>query len=377
DEYGLIVCGWSAAWDVALRAALERAPGRRYSTYWSTRSPLGVEAQRLVLLRRAEVISGKDANALFVELLERVRDLGDLDRSPLTKDMAVARAKRYLEEGNGARIRLHDLVMEETGRVYEQINGPEFPSGGHGRVATAELARRLERYTIICDTLLALVIAGCRWGTADQESLWVASLERVVPADYDRGFGALGTLRSYPALLLLYGGCLAALAGERYDTVAALLLRVRVRDLGKGKSIFRQLDPTNMLQVEDGRQIPGLTRSAPAGSDYVFRTLRTPLCSLLPDDAHYEQLFDFFEYLYALLHADARLEAGDPLSAPVGRFARNREFRRERLPALTEEIATMGSEWPLLRAGLFGGSLELLNRVKLLLDQEMFSPGPW
>ena len=34
DEYGLIVCGWSANSDVALRNALYRAKSRRYSTYY-------------------------------------------------------------------------------------------------------------------------------------------------------------------------------------------------------------------------------------------------------------------------------------------------------------------------------------------------------
>ena len=30
DEFGLIVCGWSAEWDGALRSALIRAPSRRF-----------------------------------------------------------------------------------------------------------------------------------------------------------------------------------------------------------------------------------------------------------------------------------------------------------------------------------------------------------
>ena len=34
DEFGLIVCGWSAVWDGALRDALYRAPARRFTTYW-------------------------------------------------------------------------------------------------------------------------------------------------------------------------------------------------------------------------------------------------------------------------------------------------------------------------------------------------------
>lgn len=37
DEFGLIVAGWSGDWDRALRAAILRAPNRRYSSYWLTR----------------------------------------------------------------------------------------------------------------------------------------------------------------------------------------------------------------------------------------------------------------------------------------------------------------------------------------------------
>ncbi|MGO8872376.1 MAG: SIR2 family protein, partial [Acidimicrobiales bacterium] len=40
DKYGLVVCGWSATWDPALRDAILRSPGRRYSTYWCTISEL-------------------------------------------------------------------------------------------------------------------------------------------------------------------------------------------------------------------------------------------------------------------------------------------------------------------------------------------------
>lgn len=33
SDFGMIVCGWSGDWDVALRAALERASQCRYSAY--------------------------------------------------------------------------------------------------------------------------------------------------------------------------------------------------------------------------------------------------------------------------------------------------------------------------------------------------------
>lgn len=39
DDYGLVVSGWSGDWDVALRAAIERCPNRRFTTYWMSRAP--------------------------------------------------------------------------------------------------------------------------------------------------------------------------------------------------------------------------------------------------------------------------------------------------------------------------------------------------
>ena len=53
DQYGLVVCGWSAVWDEALREAILRSPGRRFATYWLRRGPLGTQAQEIVNHRQA------------------------------------------------------------------------------------------------------------------------------------------------------------------------------------------------------------------------------------------------------------------------------------------------------------------------------------
>lgn len=56
DEHGLIVCGWSGEWDHALRAAMLRAPNRRYPVFWATRGSPGDGAQQLIAHRHARVI---------------------------------------------------------------------------------------------------------------------------------------------------------------------------------------------------------------------------------------------------------------------------------------------------------------------------------
>lgn len=68
DEYGLIVCGWSADWDVGLRGALERCKSHRYTTYWTARGTPGEAAKQIIHLRRAAHVPIQDADSFFSAL---------------------------------------------------------------------------------------------------------------------------------------------------------------------------------------------------------------------------------------------------------------------------------------------------------------------
>jgi hypothetical protein len=85
DEYGLIVCGWSGEWDIALRAAFMRAPNRRFSIYWAVRGELAAGARELVDHRRARIVQIKEADSFFKGLRERVEALAQTQRqNPLS-----------------------------------------------------------------------------------------------------------------------------------------------------------------------------------------------------------------------------------------------------------------------------------------------------
>ena len=106
DEFGLIVCGWSAEWDTALSSAIVRCPTRRFTSYWLARGALGEEAENLVAKRKAEVITIADADSGFSQIGEKIEALRALDRPhPLSTGVAVATVKRYLL----TRIRLRQL----------------------------------------------------------------------------------------------------------------------------------------------------------------------------------------------------------------------------------------------------------------------------
>lgn len=162
DEFGLIICGWSAEWDTALRAALERCQGHRFSTYWAARGVLGEVAKPLVTLRRGEIIQIRDADTFFQELAEKVAALQEIDRPrPLSAKVAIATVKKYLVDDR-YRIRLHDLVMEELNKLDGGLSDTHFPVG---MPPTPEaLIQRVQRYEALAEILLAIMITRCYWG---------------------------------------------------------------------------------------------------------------------------------------------------------------------------------------------------------------------
>ena len=77
EEHGFIVCGWSAAWDAALRRAFERRKGRRYTTYWADVVPPGEHASRLIELLEGEFIQVKSADDFFTGIVDKLKSLDD------------------------------------------------------------------------------------------------------------------------------------------------------------------------------------------------------------------------------------------------------------------------------------------------------------
>ena len=110
DEFGLIVCGWSAKWDSALRDAIYRAPSRRFTTYWALRGDAGDEAQRLIDHRQAQTIPIENADSFFQTVQQTVESIQEYSKPhPLSAEVAVASLKRYLSDPN-RRIQLFDLI---------------------------------------------------------------------------------------------------------------------------------------------------------------------------------------------------------------------------------------------------------------------------
>ena len=374
DEYGLVVAGWSAQWDGALRAAIERCPSRRFTTYWAARGNVTEEARRLIEHRRAVVIEIQGADSFFEDLKDKVLSLDESSRAhPLAATVAAATLKRYLPETRH-RIRVHDLVMEEASRVHADFAGLSMNMPG---IKYDTFVERIRYYDARLEVLRALLTTGCYWGEDIHEDVWRLCLERIVDqGDSYGGNTYLLGLRLYPALSLLYAGGIAAVAARKYGNLGALLLRAHGNDLRAQKAapLADLLTPESVVKEEVAQRLTGDERRhfTPV-SDHFFGVLREPLRELLPRDADYEKYFDRFEQLFTLVAGDLYDKQWGRPAWQAGRFLwlDRRVGAEGALEGLYAEIAREKENWAGFRAGLFDGSLERYEHLKSKFEESL------
>ncbi len=315
DEFGLIVCGWSGAWDAALRNAVLRAPNRRYRTFWTARhGQVADEAQDVIAHRDAVVVPIEDASTFFASVADKVATLQEVARPhPASVELAVATVKRHLPDERD-RIRLADTVMEEARRLHGLVNDHDrYPTQGSLNLDTVmELVHRYEADAETPIHMLAQL--GAHGDRADHRDLAVRVFDLVLDHEGPRdGLTTLLALRRYPALLCFYALGLGAVSSGNWPMLGQAALRPRWQDVGESEPLAAALHP---YRVFDGRtDLPqALATGGPEGrrytphSDYLHGLLRDPLLPLLDSDRRYDEAFDRFEYLVGVLVAHLQTE---------------------------------------------------------------------
>jgi len=295
---------------------------------------------------------------------------------PLSAKVAVATVKKYLVDDR-YKIRLHDLVMEEVNKLDKQVSDTHFnPSE---TFTEEELKRRVERYQALTEILLAMMITGNHWGELSHLPLWTECLERLAHRPNTFYGSAWMRLRLYPALLLLYGGGIAAIAQGKYNAFATFLTKAMARVDNEDQPLVLAVYPWKVMENSIAQQLPNMQNHGFTPlSDYLYEQLREPLKEYLPLDTRYQKCFDRFEYLLALVYADLDKGNNSHIWAPVGCFgSRGRGAFNLDVPPIMKEIASEvtkeGENWPLFKAGLFDQSVERFQAIKVDFDAWMLS----
>jgi hypothetical protein len=360
DEFGLIICGWSSFNDKALRDAILRCPSRRFTTFWLSKGEPIDEAKQLIQHRRAEVILIDDANQSFIDLVENVKSLRDLESSsPISIELAVATIKRYIVDPQ-YKIRLHDLMRDETERVYQELISEKFSLKGINSVD--QFHHCLHQYEALVEKLMAMFACLSYYDNGDNAYLLTKCIERLANPQRNDVYSQLC---SYPALLLVYSGSIAAIEANNYRNLHAILAKPKYREYYQGaySPAIQRLNPAkvfggyyNYVPISNPSQYD-------AASIYIFDVVKNVLCGYIPDDAKLNDRFDLFEYIQSAVHRDLIRDRWSPLGRFTWKYRMSGGLERSHIAEFISSGLKEKEEWELLKAGFFEGSMDRFEEV--------------
>ena len=366
DEFGLVICGWSATWDGALRDAICRTPSRRFTTYWAARGEPSDEAQRLIENRLANPVRIEDADSFFQKVQHKVEAIEKIRKPhPLSTEAAVASLKRYLSE-HKYRIQLEGLIEDTVRSVLKDTSGPDF-AVDVPQPTTETVTGRIRKYESACSTLVELAMVGGRWSEKEHCEIWHRALRRLSVIPRSNGKVAWLDLWLYPGMLLLYALGLGAVETDRLAFLGRIFSAAIHRKNNERLTVVQAFAP---YQRFDGggamKMLEGMENHHLPLNEWMFNTLQQFAKGMIPEEGRYLYNFVKLEMLMSLnsLYRPSPTWPGQTR----GVFLYHYEISRGVLQEITDSISIHRDESPFVRADIFGQTsgvcMQHIDRLK-------------
>lgn len=251
DEYGLIILGWSAVYDPALRHAWSRCPARRYASYWVDPRPLNTVPAELATRRDTTVVTDTAEHFLSATAEASTAIADAAMQHPATAAAAVQLTKRLLAT-EPTPIRAHDLLRAEFGKIHASavVNASTWDAADTRPIYD----NRLATLQAECRTATSLVAILAYWGNPSTDTWWIHDLDSFVTWPGVGGSTDLIHLASAPATFLFYAAGIAAAAAQRWDLLARLLTEFQAVDPYRNTGtvpLSQRITPTRTLSRND------------------------------------------------------------------------------------------------------------------------------
>lgn len=369
DEYGLIVCGWSAEWDLALRAAIERAPSRRFPTWWITRSEPSELTSRLMKHRGAAQIAESGFIECFAVLEKQVELIAGTQRaSPPSLAMLSATVKKYVAKPEFA-ADLDQVVSDETDQLFARLAEIErsLKEGSDIELIKA----RVRHHEAATEGWLTVAGILGRWGSDEDQSNAVNVVKGVLERDRTNkgGLVHLIGLRSYPAVLIFTSYCLGLTRSKRWELLFRTLNEELHRHERKPERLVDLLAPDNWAggNKEVWSGLIGEQKFKTPLSDHLLEKFRVHGRTIFGPMAELEYYFAFMELMGAIawydrLSIDDRQRRADLTNdfwhdMPLGRLT----WQHALFARLEGEVSTPKLKEQILKANFAHGNHKVLD----------------
>lgn len=313
DEYGMIICGWSAEYDHALTDAMRRRANHRYACYWTIRGQAGSRSEETMTYLDVTPIQIQDADQFFDKLSGNVFALEEIDRPhPLTAETAAARLRTLMADHDT--IRIERMLSEEVHILLDKFESDRI-FDPYERLSAKELDSGLRYYSASADVLRRLFSTGFYYRHDHDLGPWAGGIANLgFPSEFS-GVRLNRYLMLLPALLCFYSAGVSALARGRYDTLHELFWDTPM-DAGVGlqgrKSCLAPLwwgwwlgcfrnALTDVRTEPQSRQVPEPKVLARQFHSMLHGLIRETTRDIIRFDERFDEYFDRFEYIAALI----------------------------------------------------------------------------
>lgn len=225
SNYGLIIAGWSAVYDPALKSLIEQHYPSRYTPTWIEPFSPSTQATDLITQLKATRIESNADEALgFLE--DAVVSMATKrSRHPLAVPVAVATAKRELSK-EPVSIHLHDTLHSELSLIaaLPETTLPEDPNEAVAALtAMGGLENMAQRTAEAAQSATALAACLGYWGEGGRyEKLLLDTVSRLSTPLSAHPQPEAGGMSRVAGQSLFYGAGVAAVAAERWDLLIRL-----------------------------------------------------------------------------------------------------------------------------------------------------------
>jgi len=369
NNFGIITCGWSAQWDQGIKEILYSSESRRYSSFFTYVHSCSQQLEELAAARSGKTICIESADIFFSEIDERISALERLDGAhPLSKDIAIARAKKYLSVPIDY-ISLNDLLESETKRAKKIIDSN---IDINTEMFSDNFKENIQLGYIASEIFIAIATEVAHWSKdSDVIKILCESLERLaqMPKN-DSCTYRTDAMYSYKFSYFIpyYAICFAAVRYENFQLLWALA-RIKIPKFPSGeKQLFLEALHGDDFGSKDSLNNLLSTNYKTPQSTIIHKLLSGHTTSICFNEKEERIMFDKMEYLLSILYGALAKEIFR-FWVPSGEFLwsetmyRDSEFRE-----FFDSAEKMENDWPPIKAGMFDGKYETYKDAKSKAD---------
>lgn len=358
ENFGLITCGWSAKWDIALVNSLKSSNKFRFSNFFTYLNAPNEELSELSNVRKGHLLQITDADIFFSELHENILALETNNQQhPLSPKIALARLKKYVVKEEHI-ISIHELISNVCDETLKAINNVPFP-----RPDIDGMNKVMNSYMQHLETLCMLLSEGVYWSKSYHDKIWIETVKKTGNIDHEqnrtRSYAVWSDIQYFPCLVSRYLVGIAAISNNRFDLLKSLL-NIELHERYDSKNILLKTNPWDVINSDRLKQMLGQNFHTPM-SEVLHKFIRPHFKQIIPIDKEFDAIFDYYEFICAIVFVKVNQENW----GPVGRFGyRDRNILQRTLDRAKIEQ----KDFELIASGTFDSYEQLEENVKLFDD---------